>query len=54
MKIVWLSLGIIIISFLILEGSLRLFFGLGKRPLYIADDEIGYLSTKRLSEILKR
>ena len=43
MKIVWLSLGIIIISFLILEGSLRLFFGLGKRPLYIADDEIGYL-----------
>ncbi len=43
MNIVWLSLGIIIISFLILEGSLRLFFGLGKRPLYIADDEIGYL-----------
>ena len=43
MKIFWLSLCIIIISFLILEGSLRLFFGLGKRPLYIADDEIGYL-----------
>ncbi|MDJ0579431.1 SGNH/GDSL hydrolase family protein [Crocosphaera sp.] len=43
MKIVLLSFGIILISFLIFEGSLRLFLGLGKRPLYIADDEIGYL-----------
>ena len=42
MKIVLLSFGIII-SFLVFEGSLRLFLGLGKRPLYIADDEIGYL-----------
>ncbi len=43
MKIVLLSIGIIIISLLILEVSLRLFLGLGKRPIYIADDEIGYL-----------
>ncbi|MGK7886594.1 MAG: SGNH/GDSL hydrolase family protein [Crocosphaera sp.] len=43
MKIVLFSFGIIIISFLIFEGSLRLFLGLGKRPIYIADDEIGYL-----------
>lgn len=43
MKIALISLGILIISLLIIEGSLRLFFGLGKRPIYIADDEIGYL-----------
>lgn len=43
MKIVLFSFGIIIISFLIIEGSLRLFLGLGKRPIYIPDDEIGYL-----------
>ncbi len=43
MKFVLLSFGILIISFLIFEGSLRLFLGLGKRSIYIADDEIGYL-----------
>ena len=43
MKIVLLSISIIVISLLFLEVSLRLFLGLGKRPLYIADDEIGYL-----------
>ncbi|ACB51944.1 hypothetical protein cce_2596 [Crocosphaera subtropica ATCC 51142] len=43
MKIILITLGIIILSLLIIESSLRLFFGLGKRPIYIADDEIGYL-----------
>lgn len=43
MKILLLGLGIIILSLLIIECSLRLFLGLGKRPIYIADEEIGYL-----------
>ncbi|WP_107669680.1 SGNH/GDSL hydrolase family protein [Cyanothece sp. BG0011] len=43
MKILLISLGIIILSLLIIECSLRLFLGLGKRPIYIADEEIGYL-----------
>ncbi|MDJ0729901.1 MAG: SGNH/GDSL hydrolase family protein [Crocosphaera sp.] len=43
MKLVLISFGVILIGLLIVEGSLRLFFGLGKRPIYMADDEIGYL-----------
>ncbi|MEL4895622.1 SGNH/GDSL hydrolase family protein [Crocosphaera sp. Alani8] len=43
MKIVLLCFGVIVVSLLILESGLRLFLGLGKRPIYIADDEIGYL-----------
>ncbi|MDJ0844199.1 SGNH/GDSL hydrolase family protein [Crocosphaera sp.] len=58
MKIVLISLGILIISLVVFEGSLRLFFGLGKRPLYIADDEIGYLlapnqNLRRLGKLTK-
>lgn len=43
MKIILIGLSLFIVSLFIIEGSLRLFFGLGKRPLYIADNEIGYL-----------
>ncbi|MEA5510826.1 SGNH/GDSL hydrolase family protein [Crocosphaera sp. UHCC 0190] len=43
MKILFLSLGVILGVLLLLEGCLRLIFGLGQRPLYIADPEIGYL-----------
>ncbi|MDJ0600888.1 MAG: SGNH/GDSL hydrolase family protein [Crocosphaera sp.] len=43
MNILLITLSIILLSVLILEGSLRLFFGLGKRPIYIPDNEIGYL-----------
>lgn len=43
MKIILITLGILLFGLLVIEGSLRLFFGLGKRPIYIADDEIGYL-----------
>ncbi|MDJ0660629.1 MAG: SGNH/GDSL hydrolase family protein [Crocosphaera sp.] len=58
MKIALISLGIVIVSLLMIEGSLRLFFGLGKRPLYIADDDIGYLlapnqNVRRLGKLTK-
>ncbi len=43
MKIILIIFGILLIILLVIEGSLRLFFGLGKRPIYIADDKIGYL-----------
>jgi hypothetical protein len=43
MKILLIALGVIVGSLLIIEGSLRLFFGLGQRPIYIADADIGYL-----------
>ncbi|MEA5535503.1 SGNH/GDSL hydrolase family protein [Crocosphaera sp. XPORK-15E] len=43
MKILLISLGVILGVLLLLEGSLRLIFGLGQRPLYIADPKIGYL-----------
>ncbi len=43
MKILLIILGSILVISLIIEGSLRLFLGLGKRPIYLADDQIGYL-----------
>ena len=43
MKILLISLGVIFGSLLLIEAGLRLFFGLGQRPIYIADAEIGYL-----------
>ncbi|MDJ0508907.1 MAG: SGNH/GDSL hydrolase family protein [Crocosphaera sp.] len=43
MKILLICLGVIFGSLLLIEGGLRLFFGLGQRPIYIADAEIGYL-----------
>lgn len=43
MKVLFISLGGILGVLLLVEGSLRVLLGLGHRPLYIADEEIGYL-----------
>ncbi|MGB5594510.1 MAG: SGNH/GDSL hydrolase family protein [Crocosphaera sp.] len=43
MKFLFISLGVIFASLIIVEGGLRLFLGLGQRPIYIADADIGYL-----------
>lgn len=43
MKIFLIILTTVIGSLILVEGGLRLFLGLGNPPLYIADDEIGYL-----------
>ncbi|HAC62408.1 MAG TPA: lipolytic protein G-D-S-L family [Cyanothece sp. UBA12306] len=42
-KMLMITLAVILGFLMIIEGSLRLFLGLGKRPLYVADPEIGYL-----------
>ena len=43
MKILLILLSTVIGCLLLAEGGLRLILGLGNPPLYIADDEIGYL-----------
>ena len=43
MKIIALGLCILLVGILLLELGLRLLFGFGNPPLYIADNEIGYL-----------
>ena len=43
MKIVVLGLLLVLTSFLLLELALRLLFGFGNPPLYMADGAIGYL-----------
>lgn len=43
MKVFLISVGVIVGVLLIVEVSLRLLFGLGNCPLYIADPDIGYL-----------
>ena len=43
MKVLLISVGAIVGVLLMVEVSLRLLFGLGHRPLYIADPDIGYL-----------
>ncbi len=43
MKILLIILSTVIGCLLLAEGGLRLILGLGNPPLYIADDEIGYL-----------
>ncbi len=43
MKILLIIITTVIGSVVVVEGGLRLIFGLGNPPLYIADDEIGYL-----------
>ncbi|MEM9482316.1 MAG: SGNH/GDSL hydrolase family protein [Cyanobacteria bacterium P01_F01_bin.116] len=43
MKMIVLGLCILLGGILLLELGLRLLFGFGNPPLYIADDEIGYL-----------
>lgn len=43
LKIVCIIVAVIIGSFLLLEGGLQWFFGLGHPPIYIPDNDIGYL-----------
>lgn len=43
MKVTLITLAVILGILILIEGSLRLFLGLGSRPLYIGDPEIGYL-----------
>lgn len=43
MKIVVLGLLLSLLGFLLIELALRLVFGFGNPPLYVADDDIGYL-----------
>ena len=43
MKVLLIIVGILIGLFLLLEVGLRLFWGFGNPPIYIADDKIGYL-----------
>ena len=43
MKIILLGFLLILTGFLLLELALRLLFGFGNPPLYMADDAIGYL-----------
>ena len=42
MKLALIILGLFLIGIGILEGALRLFFGFGSPPLYVADPQIGY------------
>ncbi|WP_125061058.1 SGNH/GDSL hydrolase family protein [Aphanothece sacrum] len=43
MKLLLIIFAVIFVLLILLEGSLRLVFGLGKRLIYIPDTEIGYL-----------
>lgn len=43
MKLAGLILGLLVVLFLLSEALLRLLFGFGTPPLYIADPDIGYL-----------
>ncbi|MBE9079505.1 SGNH/GDSL hydrolase family protein [Romeria aff. gracilis LEGE 07310] len=43
MKFVLIALLVAVLGILLIELSLRLFWGFGNPPLYVADDQIGYL-----------
>ena len=43
LKVLLIILATIAGIFILIEGSLKLIFGFGNPPLYISDEEIGYL-----------